>query len=141
MKKLLLLLTANIYCLTLWAGPHSQHPESLESLDNASVYSIYQDGTGAIWLSTNYGLYRYNGNSLELTYEELPQNSICGNSDDISFFAVSRDAFLRYDLQKGTMEKFSVSGVKYPYVASLCPAGTDSLYIGYNFSFSMQSYG
>ena len=139
MKKLLLLLTANIYCLTLWADPNSQHPESLESLDNASVYSIYQDGTGAIWLSTNYGLYRYNGNSLELTYEELPQNSICGNSDDISFFAVSRDAFLRYDLQKGTMEKFSVSGVKYPYVASLCPAGTDSLYIGYNSSLYLHS--
>ena len=72
MKKTHMIIAWLLTCTLSWANVHSSHPEALESLDNASVFSIYQDGIGAIWLSTNYGLYRYNGNSLAYIYEELP---------------------------------------------------------------------
>lgn len=134
MKKLFVLIWVLMCCSLSWGNVHSGHPEALESLDNASVFSIYQDGTGAIWLSTNYGLYRYNGNSLTYIYEELPQNALCGDRSDRSFFAVSRNSFLRYDIKKEEINEFEIKGIGNPAVSVLCIAGCDSLLIGYDSS-------
>lgn len=132
MKKPHLIIAWLLTCTLSWANVHSSHPEALESLDNASVFSIYQDGIGAIWLSTNYGLYRYNGNSLAYIYEELPQNALCGDRSDKSFFAVSRASFLRYDMQLGEMKEFDIKGIGNPAASVLCSCGCDSLLVGYD---------
>ena len=141
MKKLYLLIAILLCCPTLPGSSFPVHPESLESLDNASIFSIYQDGIGAIWLSTNYGLYRYNGNNIRQFHDELPQNALCGDGGDISFFAISRTSFLRYDIRKGEMQEFKIEGIGNPAASVLCSAGCDSLYIGYESSIRLYSGG
>lgn len=75
-----------ILCLIPWALQAASfrfiRVSRLESFSNSSVFSVYQDGLGAIWLNTNYGLYRYNGTSLDFQQEPMPMRPICGNGND-----------------------------------------------------------
>lgn len=90
-----------ILCLIPWALQAASfrfiRVSRLESFSNSSVFSVYQDGLGAIWLNTNYGLYRYNGTSLDFQQEPMPMRPICGNGND-RIYVCSYDAILCYDI-------------------------------------------
>lgn len=40
-------------------------PSALKDFSSSSIYSVLQDRDGAIWLNTNKGMYRFNGNGIE----------------------------------------------------------------------------
>lgn len=50
-----------------------------DGLSNSCVVSIAQDKTGYIWIATEEGLNRYDGNSFEKFYKNDPDNSLSGN--------------------------------------------------------------
>ena len=50
-----------------------------DGLSNSCVVSIAQDKTGCIWIATEEGLNRYDGNSFERFYKNNPANSLSGN--------------------------------------------------------------
>ena len=81
-KTLILLLMTTVFALTANAGTNYTRPSSLQSIENGSIYSIYQDGLGALWMNTNYGICRYNGQSLEFVLDPLPISTIIGNGKD-----------------------------------------------------------
>ena len=69
MRRRLLLITVLLGAcwLKATAGSYYATSEGLKEIESASVYSIYQDGRGALWLNTSNGLYRFDGNRLEST--------------------------------------------------------------------------
>ena len=71
-------------------------PSGLQSIENGSIYSIYQDGLGALWMNTNYGICRYNGHSLEFVHDPLPISMIIGNGND-RFYIPAVTCILQFD--------------------------------------------
>lgn len=69
-----------IFLLVLFFSKQYSHSQSLEfenfttknGLLSDDVYKIYQDKQGYIWLFTNYGAMKYNGNRFEQVLENLP---------------------------------------------------------------------
>jgi ligand-binding sensor domain-containing protein len=66
-------------CLSLCAVSHAQDPAGIwlntdQGLPSNEVYSLLQDRQGFIWLGTDAGLYRYNGNRF-IQYKSSFQNS------------------------------------------------------------------
>ena len=50
-----------------------------DGLSNSCVVSIAQDKSGYIWIATEEGLNRFDGNSFENFYKNDPPNSLSGN--------------------------------------------------------------
>ena len=76
-------ITLALSLLTLAVGPLSAREYSFrtfgvsEGLNNLAIRRIYQDRSGFIWLSTENGLYRYDGDRFELfgAAQGIPSNS------------------------------------------------------------------
>ena len=84
----------------------------LESFSNSSVFSIYQDGLGAIWLNSNYGLYRYNGTSLDFMQKPMPMRPLCGNGGE-RIYVCSYDAILCYDIRTNRSQRLRSPEIDY----------------------------
>lgn len=103
--------------------------QQLEALSNSTVFSAYQDGLGAMWLGTNYGLYRYNGASLEyMEYvkEPLPMHPICGNRQSY-VYTTAYDAIYKLDIKNYATETIRHPDIDFPNSA-MCAQG-DTLWI------------
>ena len=78
-KSIILISFLYIFCITSNARNSYTRPTGLHTIENGSIYSIYQDELGALWMNTNYGICRYNGHSLEFVHDPLPISTIIGN--------------------------------------------------------------
>ena len=99
-------------------------PSGLSVLKSATAYSARQDSTGAMWISTSYGIYRYNGHRLETVSPaiESMHRFSAGNNH---LHAAERDGILRIDTRDGKCSKTSAADVPLQNAAIL-PEG-DSL--------------
>ena len=57
-KRLISTLTAVLISLALTASTNYTRPIGLHAIENGSIYSIYQDNLGALWMNTHYGICR-----------------------------------------------------------------------------------
>ena len=97
-RRLILLPVILLYCgLRLMAGGFYATNAGLQELESASIYSIYQDGSGALWLNTNCGLCRFNGNRLRNVRTGLVRATIYGNHEDL-FYIGEMDRILRFNI-------------------------------------------
>ena len=71
--------------------------ENLSSLDNATVYSIVQDTTKALWISCSAGLMRYNGNSIRQVYDVLPMQEMSYDGGS-KLWALSNEGLVCVDI-------------------------------------------
>lgn len=71
-------------------------PDALRAIGNGSVYSFCQDGEGAVWMNTNYGLCRFNGNTLDYVYDNVPYNNMCGNGARY-IYVPAQSSILRFE--------------------------------------------
>ena len=134
-KTLILLLMTTVFALSANAGTNYTRPSSLQSIENGSIYSIYQDGLGALWMNTNYGICRYNGQSLEFVHDPLPMSTIIGNGKD-RFYIPAVTCILQFNLDSSVPEKLTPQGRNISQ--SIYFAEQDTLWIGskgsiYNF--------
>ncbi len=123
-----------LFAGTLFCGPlGASSPQFVEigplkTLATSTVSSICQDGGGAVWLSTTYGLIRYNGTSAEYLGPTHTMRPLCGNGADLVYVAAG-GAVLRYDIRTMTPRRFVFEGVDVTR-ASLCAEG-DTLWIAF----------
>ena len=141
-KTLILLLMTTVFALTANAGTNYTRPSSLQSIENGSIYSIYQDGLGALWMNTNYGICRYNGKSLEFVHDPLPMSTIIGNGKD-RFYIPAVTCILQFNLDSSVPEKLTPQGINISQ--SIYFAEQDTLWIGskgsiYNFNENIVSH-
>ncbi len=119
MRRRLLLITVLLGAcwLKATAGSYYATSEGLKEIESASVYSIYQDGRGALWLNTSNGLYRFNGNRLESVLMGLEKSNIYGNYEDL-FYIGCRNGILRFDINRKDQPS-KIKGPRLNY--SRCP--------------------
>lgn len=128
MKKVLItLLVTTVSAISVNAGINYTRPVGLQSIENGSIYSIYQDGLGALWMNTNYGICRYNGHSLEFVHDPLPMSTIIGNGHD-RFYIPAVTCILQFDLKSPVPKKLTPQGINISQ--SIYFAESDSLWIG-----------
>lgn len=120
-----------ILCLIPWplsaASFRFIRANRLESFSNSSVVSIYQDGLGAIWLNSTYGLYRYNGTSLDFLQRPMPKRPLCGNGNELVYIC-SYDAILCYDIRTNRPRRLCSPEIDYPNCALY--AEEEQLWVG-----------
>ena len=134
-KTLVLSLMTVIFTLSANAGINYTRPAGLQSIENGSIYSIYQDGLGALWMNTNYGICRYNGHTLEFVHDPLPISTIIGNGKD-RFYIPAVTCILQFDIESPVPETLTPQGINISQ--SIYFAEHDILWIGakgsvYNF--------
>ena len=127
-KSLITLLLIAVFQFSSNAGINYTRPVELQSIENGSIYSIYQDGLGALWMNTNYGICRYNGNSLEFVHDPLPMSTIIGNGHD-RFYIPAVTCILQFDLKSPVPKKLTPQGINISQ--SIYFAEGDSLWIGF----------
>lgn len=101
--------------------------QPLPQLASASVYSTCQDRSGAMWLNTSYGLFRYNGHALELVHNPLPMHEITHDGGDRIWFPSSRE-IIELDTRSGKTSLISADGVQFSHAAIIYRDG--SLLVG-----------
>ncbi len=78
-------------------GDNFKTPEALKVFSSSSVYSVVQDKKGAIWLNTNKGLCRFNGNDVDfLSSPMLGTAAVYDGSQSV--FAASSKWLSKYDI-------------------------------------------
>lgn len=89
-------------------------PDALRSIEKGAVYSFCQDGDGAVWMCTNYGLCRFNGTRLEVKRRYLPRTGtqICSNGDQY-VYVPSEEGFLRYHARSRENDLIKGSDIDY----------------------------
>ena len=100
--------------LSLAARPMYTCPDALRSIEKGAVYSFCQDGDGAVWMCTNYGLCRFNGTRLEVKRRYLPRTGtqICSNGDQY-VYVPSEEGFLRYHARSRENDLIKGSDIDY----------------------------
>lgn len=76
-------------------------------------------------MNTNYGLYRYNGHSLEQVWEQLPYHSICGDGEEY-LYAPSNSSILRIKTSDRKSTHLHGANIDYQHCA-MTIHGTDLL--------------
>ena len=128
MRKSLILITfLLIFCIEGLARNSYTRPTGLHTIENGSIYSIYQDELGALWMNTNYGICRYNGHSLEFIHDPLPISTIIGNGSD-TFYIPAVSCILQFNVKSPVPRKLTPQGVNISQ--SVYHAEGDSLWIG-----------
>jgi len=101
-----------LFAIPSYASQEYTKPKAAQAISNGSVYSICQDGFGAVWMNTNYGLCRYNGNRLDFIYNRLPRGRvICDNAGNM--FVPAFDGILKICSQTGEHIKLRGEGLTY----------------------------
>ena len=126
-KSLITLLLIVIFPFYANAGINYTRPVGLQSIENGSIYSIYQDGLGALWMNTNYGICRYNGHSLDFVHDPLPISNIIGNGYD-RFYIPAVTCILQFNIDSPVPHKLTPQGINISQ--SIYFAEADSLWIG-----------
>ena len=126
-KSLITLLLLSAFSISGNAGINYTKPVELQQIENGSIYSIYQDGLGALWMNTNYGICRYNGHSLDFVHDPLPISNIIGNGSD-RFYIPAVTCILQFDLDSNVPHKLTPQGINISQ--SVYFAEGDSLWIG-----------
>ncbi|MDY3783096.1 MAG: two-component regulator propeller domain-containing protein, partial [Candidatus Cryptobacteroides sp.] len=101
-------------------------PDALRAIGNGSVYSFCQDGEGAVWMNTNYGLCRFNGNTLDYVYDNVPYNNMCGNGARY-IYVPAQSSILRFET--GSQEPVALKGANIDYPRCCMLADGDSLLV------------
>ena len=128
MKKIFIMsLLAFVLHFSSLAKQSYTRPVGLHTIENGSIYSIYQDGLGALWMNTNYGICRYNGHSLDFVHDPLPASTIIGNGTD-RFYVPAVSCILQFDLKSSIPQKVTPQGINIS--KSIYHAESDSLWIG-----------
>ncbi|MCQ2183782.1 MAG: helix-turn-helix domain-containing protein [Bacteroidales bacterium] len=87
---LLISLTINFCSLTEQKG--------LEVLSSSSIYSVEQSEDGAIWINSNFGIYRFNGRQLSWIHEPILRYRFARSGDgDLVLCHQSSDKIYRID--------------------------------------------
>ncbi len=108
-------------------------PDDLKTIEHGAVYSFHQAPDGALWMNTNYGLYRYNGHNLEHVYSQLPYHSICGD-DGECIYLPSPNSILRVNTYNREAKHLRGANIDYQHCAmaihdkSLLVATGDRIY-------------
>lgn len=125
---LLLLLSFTVTCNAL--ASNFKHPAALEQISEASVFGIAQDSTGAIWIGTSNGIYRYNGSSLEtVSMSPLPYHQFATAESGRYIYAADRKSILRFDACSESWTTIRAGNVNCA-ASPFCVAG-DSLVLAY----------
>ncbi len=104
-----------------------------EGLSNSTVNYIFQDSNGFIWISTNDGLNRYDGNNIKVFKNDpndsttIPTNdcyAIAEDADGFIWIGVSNNIIAKFDPKNATfhgyhMETAGVTKISYSYSALL----------------------
>ncbi|MBR1574959.1 MAG: helix-turn-helix domain-containing protein [Bacteroidales bacterium] len=77
-------------------------PRNLESLSSANVSCSIQDDKGAIWLNSNRGVFRYNGQSAEYMSHQLGQTVLIPDAAG-HLYGLDSDCLVRFDIH--TLER------------------------------------
>ena len=96
-KKLSLLLAALALSSTKLLAINTLIPKSLESLSSANVSCSIQDEKGAIWLNSNRGIFRYNGQSTEYLSHQLGQTMLVSDSAG-HIFGLDANRLVKFDI-------------------------------------------
>ena len=126
-KSIILISFLSIFCITSNARNSYTRPTGLHTIENGSIYSIYQDELGALWMNTNYGICRYNGHSLEFVHDPLPISTIIGNGSD-TFYIPAVTCILQFNVKSPVPRKLTPQGINIS--KSVYHAEGDSLWIG-----------
>ena len=103
-------------------------PKNLEFLSSANVSCSIQDEKGAIWLNTNRGLFRYNGQSSEYLSHQLGQTMLITDSAG-HIFGLDANRLVRFDIH--TLEKTQIPvGNETSLEQAVIAARDTSVYIG-----------
>jgi len=84
--------------------PHFTPVNDINSLSYSTVFSIYQDELGVMWMNTNNGLVRYNGNRFDYTGLLLGMKPINGDGKG-HIYAQTNNAIIEYNIYNYTYKK------------------------------------
>ena len=126
MKKLILLVLATLVSFPLSAEFRLIRRESLQKLDNATIYSIVADQKDALWISSNQGLLRYNGSFLSKLEDPLPMHELVFDGEDL-LYALSKNHILSYRTNTLEVRRICLPPVPGDDPIALC-AGQDGLW-------------
>lgn len=73
-------------------------PAALSGLANSTVYCTCQDSTGAVWINSNYGLFRFTGENLERVHSSFPMNEMRYDGAD-HIYVKGSSSIHRYDIR------------------------------------------
>lgn len=100
------------FAWTSYAVQEYAKPEAAKAISNGSIYSLCQDGEGAIWMNTNYGLCRFNGNRLDYFHPQLPRRLMdydgAGN-----IYVPAFNGILKVDTNSGASTLLHADGLEY----------------------------
>ncbi|MCQ2183921.1 MAG: AraC family transcriptional regulator [Bacteroidales bacterium] len=80
-------------------------PGGLSRIDNASIYDIAQDRSGAIWLNTSYGVIRYNGNNTETLTEPLAHRNFASEPHSDTLYCRDLKNVYRIDARRRSVTR------------------------------------
>jgi len=122
-----------------------KHPSPLDHISDLSVFAVAQDYSGAVWIGANNGIYRYNGNSLEIISQRpFPYHSFTSDESGRHIWAAMDDSFRRFDADKEgstTVRAPDIDCVSSFFCAagdSLIVCHNDKLYVSRSDSISMK---
>ncbi len=135
MQKIIITITFALIAGLLHAQNYSvKKITKTDGLSNSCVVSIAQDKTGSLWIATEEGLNRFDGNGFETFYKSTDGNSLSGNElnhilDD------PQDSILWISTQRAGLNAFNYHTeqfVTYPTPRSathIAPSGDGSIWV------------
>ncbi|MCG6912644.1 hypothetical protein LJE86_01880 [bacterium BMS3Abin03] len=106
-----------------------------EGLSNSTVNYIFQDSNGFLWISTNDGLNRYDGNNIKVFKNDpndsttLPTNdcyAIAEDEDGFIWIGVSNNIIAKYDPKNETFRRYHLETAGITKISYSFSAGLDS---------------
>ena len=108
-RRLILLSVLCLAIVPAWGNPF-RVPTGLEDLGYSAVYSINQEESGAIWLHTGRGVYRFNGHDAEFRQGPLSWNRL-ETKDGSHFYSVlSNNALLNFPVSSIRVDTLRLGG-------------------------------
>ena len=107
---------------------------SAEGLNNLAVRRIYQDHIGFLWVSTENGIYRYDGDRFEAfgTAQRIPSNSGAAFGDAPDGSLLVGGDFGLYHLSGNRFEKIPGPFKSIPWAFAIQSDGKGHTFIGTN---------
>lgn len=87
--------------------PHFVPVKGSTALSYSTFFSLYQDEQGVIWMNTNNGLIRYNGNRFEQTGDLLKMKPLCGDRNGHLYMQTNL-ALIEYDIRTKNLSKIPI---------------------------------